>query len=309
MAGDKRPPPPLYANYLNYLNPNPAADPNSVLIPADTINARADWSKLTWDAGLRRPFSEHQMIYFKAGTGYRQGTFNSPSGSSVEQFSILRPETNLAFELGAKTSWLNDSLQANAAAFSYHYTNMQVFVLQPISAGAPISIESNAARASDWGGEIELKSIPAMGWLATGDLGYVHAIFTQFNTVNSAGMPISLAGNRFPRQPQWTASTSLQYRFAVPIGGSVLLSTDWNYRGDYYVNADNLHNPYIPGRTIGNLRADYAPEGDRWNFSLYVRNVTDKHYPMGGYRLGLADSNILYFGDPITYGVSASVKF
>ena len=298
-----------YANYLNYLNPNPAADPNAVLIPGDTINTRAHWSKLTWDAGLLYHLTDNKMVYFNASTGYRQGTFSSPSGSSVKQFSILRPETNLAFELGAKTSWLNNSWQVNAATFSYHYTNMQVFVLQPISAGAPLSIESNAGKASDWGGEVELKSIPAMGWLMTGDLGYVHAVFTQFNTITSTGVPISLAGNRFPRQPQWTASASLQYRFAVAIGGSVLLHTDWNYRGDYYVNADNVDNPYIPGRTIGNLRAAYAPESNQWEFALYVRNVTDKHYPIGGYRLSVANSNILYYGDPITYGVSASVKY
>ena len=90
---------------------------------------------------------------------------------------------------------------------------------------------------------------------------------------------------------------------------SLLLHTDWNYRGDYYVNADNLHNPYIPGRLIGNLRAAYAPKSNQWELALYARNVTDKHYPMGGYRLSLANSNILYYGDPITFGVSVSVKF
>ena len=51
----------------------------------------------------------------------------------------------------------------------------------------------------------------------------------------------------------------------------------WNYRGDYYVNADNLHNPYIPGRTIGNVRAAYSPRNDRWELAVWARNVTDKH--------------------------------
>lgn len=99
---------------------------------------------------------------------------------------------------------------------------MQVFVLQPISPGSPLSVESNAGKATDRGGEIELKTHPAEGWLISGAVGYV---------VN---------------------------------GASVLLHTDWNYRGDYYVNADNLHNPYIPGRTIGNVRAVYTSRSDRW---------------------------------------------
>jgi len=298
-----------YSNYLNYLNPDPLADPNSVLIPADTINTRAHWSKLTWDAGLRYHFSSDKMIYLNGGTGYRQGTFSSPSGSSANEFRVLQPETNLAFEIGAKTSWLDNRLQVNAAAFSYDYTDMQVFVLQPIAAGSPLSIESNAGKATDRGGEIEVKLLPADRWLIGGALGYVHAIFTQFDTETSAGEPISLAGNRIPRQPQWTASALLQYRWPLASAASILLHTDWNYRGDYYVNADNLHNPYIPGRTIGNVRAAYSSSDDRWEIALWARNVTDKHYPMGGYRLGFADSQIFYFGDPLTYGISAAVNF
>jgi iron complex outermembrane recepter protein len=298
-----------YANYLNYLNPDPLADANSVFVPADTIDTRANWSKLTWDAGLRYQFSDDKMVYLNGSTGYRQGTFNSPSGSSADQFSVLQPETNLAFEIGAKTTWLGNTLQVNAAAFSYDYTNMQVFVLQPIAAGSPLSIESNAGKATDRGGEVELRLLPAERWLIGGTVGYVHAIFTKFDTETSAGVPVSLAGNRFPRQPQWTVSTLLEYRLPLANEAALLLHTDWNYRGDYYVNADNLHNPYIPGRTIGNVRAAYTPRNDRWELAVWARNVADKHYPMGGYRLGFADSQIFYFGDPLTYGVSVTLNF
>jgi iron complex outermembrane recepter protein len=101
----------------------------------------------------------------------------------------------------------------------------------------------------------------------------------------------------------------LQYHWPLVNGASVLLHTDWNYRGDYYVNADDRHNPYIPGRTIGNVRAVYTPRSDRWELALWAKNVTDKHYPMGGYRLGFANSQIFYFGDPLTYGISATIKF
>ena len=34
-----------------------------------------------------------------------------------------------------------------------------------------------------------------------------------------------------------------------------------------------------------------------------------KHYPMDGYRLGIANSDIFYFSGPLTYGVSVSVGF
>jgi iron complex outermembrane receptor protein len=242
-------------------------------------------------------------------TGYRQGTFSSPSGSSVDQFSVLQPETNLAFELGTKTSWLGNSLQLNVAVFNYDYRDMQVFVLQPIAAGSPLSIQSNAAQATDRGGEIELASHPAERWMMKGAIGYVHALFTKFDTETSTGQPVSLAGNRFPRQPQWTANAQLEYSWPLANGAALLLHTDWNYRGDYYVNARNAQNPHIPGRTIGNFRATYTPEHDSWELVGWVENLTNKHYPMGGYRLGIAGSDIFYFGDPLTYGISIGLKF
>jgi iron complex outermembrane receptor protein len=250
------------------------------------------------------------MLYFSAATGYRQGTFNSPSGSSPSQFSILEPETNLAFEIGAKTTWLDNRLQLNAAVFDYDYTNMQVFALQQIAGeGAPQNIESNAGKSFERGGELSLKASPSNAWLITAEVGYVDAKFTEFNTVTNTGMPISLAGNRLPRAPQWTAGTMLQYHASLGSGGSVVLQTDWNYRSDYYVNPDNLNNPYIPGRTIGNVRATYVSPSDHWEFGLWAQNVTDKKYPMGGYSLAFANSKILYFGDPLTYGATISLKY
>jgi outer membrane receptor protein involved in Fe transport len=50
---------------------------------------------------------------------------------------------------------------------------------QPIAAGSPLSIESNAGKATDRGGEIELKLVPEAGWLISGAVGYVHAIFIR----------------------------------------------------------------------------------------------------------------------------------
>lgn len=45
------------------------------------------------------------------------------------------------------------------------------------------------------------------------------------------------------------------------------------------------------------------------NLALWPKNVTDKPYPMGGYRLGFANSQIFYFGDPLTYGIGATINF
>jgi hypothetical protein len=84
-----------------------------------------------------------------------------------------------------KTSWLDNTLQVNAAAFNYDYTDLQVFVLQPIAAGSPAALyPCKAMRATPLtvAERIELELLPAAGWLISGTVGYVHAIFTKFDT-------------------------------------------------------------------------------------------------------------------------------
>ena len=71
----------------------------------------------------------------------------------------------------------------------------------------------------------------------------------------------------------------------------MLAHTDWKYRGDCYVNADNLHNPYIPGRAIGNVPGCLSSSGACWQVALR------------------AQKQIFYFGEPLTHGVRGSINF
>ena len=69
------------------------------------------------------------MYYFRGATGFRQGGIND--SNSAQQLGVTIPATYdpdevLSPELGAKTSWMEDRLTANAAYFKMYWDDMQV---------------------------------------------------------------------------------------------------------------------------------------------------------------------------------------
>jgi len=83
--------------------------------------------------------------------------------------------------------------------------------------------------------------------------------------------------------------------------------------GFYYSNLANtiIPNTRIPGYRLLNARAEWNDiSATGISASLYVSNLTDKKYYVGGFPLGaVTGSNGTLPGTPRTYGVEVSVKF
>ncbi len=108
--------------------------------------------------------------------GFGTSQFATPQNARVDQEKLW------AYELGAKTAWLDGSLQANVAIFYNDYTDRQVGVtVTDPNTGWPAAGIVNAAEAETKGVELELI------WRATEDLtlgagyAYTDAEWTDFN--------------------------------------------------------------------------------------------------------------------------------
>ena len=92
--------------------------------------------------------TDFHKVTYKAGVDYRippTSSFTSPSppvfvpaGStpacrriSAAQFATFAPETVTAYEIGAKTQWLDHRLQLNVSAFDNEYRSLQIVGFDP----------------------------------------------------------------------------------------------------------------------------------------------------------------------------------
>ena len=87
------------------------------------LQSDKNWSKLTPRVVLEWQALEEMMLYASYTEGYKAGGFNSAAERFLPAPSIRRRSTN--YELGMKSSWLDNTLRVNTAVFSYTYDNLQ----------------------------------------------------------------------------------------------------------------------------------------------------------------------------------------
>ena len=88
-------------------------------------------------------FAPGQTVYATLGRGYKAGGFNPIAPAGHEAYG---EESSWSYEIGAKTTWLDDRLSANLAAFYLNWDSLQLNL--PTSAPGEFYIANAAARTA-----------------------------------------------------------------------------------------------------------------------------------------------------------------
>jgi iron complex outermembrane receptor protein len=174
-----------FQNVPNNTQPPPRAgfqcrtDATNVLtgVNYNTVKFR----RATWRVGADYQLSDDSLLYASASTGFRSGGFNSAQGPAALQ-PTFRPEKVLAFELGSKNRFADDTIQINVAAFYNRYTGLQEQRQIPVGA-TTLSIIENSGRARSYGAELEAiwKPVPAL--TLGSSFSYLNAKYTKYDQV------------------------------------------------------------------------------------------------------------------------------
>jgi iron complex outermembrane receptor protein len=267
-----------------------------------------DWSYI---AGLDYRWSEELMTYFSASRGFKSGGFNARASKEIE-FEPVDPEKVDSVEVGLKSSSLDRRYQANLALYYSRYRDIQRAQLVALSPTEIASTVSNAAKATVWGGELQLTAFPAAGLQLGATLGLTEADYDEFDGIDSSGQTIDKSDLDFPRTPRWNYSARAQYTLPfdlLPEAGLITLYADYSWQSKIYNDVDNLD---ISQDSFGllNLRL-----GLRWpqpdiEFALFVKNVTDEDYVTGGLDFSEQFGYVgVFLGAPRTYNAQLTWRF
>ncbi|MEO0688661.1 MAG: TonB-dependent receptor [Pseudomonadota bacterium] len=165
-------------------------------------------------------------IYAQASRGFRLGQANVPipggAQNGVDEF--FSPDNLWNYEIGAKTSLIDDTLFLNVAAYYIDWTDIQL-TLTCVACGGFTFID-NAGDAEIKGFEIEATALlsPTTTW--TAGFGFIDAELTE-------DVPgVANAGTRLPGSPEITWSTSLNQEFSIGENDG-FLRADFLYYGPY----------------------------------------------------------------------------
>lgn len=94
-------------------------DPNGAL---GYLESDKSWSQVTPRLVLDWNVTDDVLLYASYSEGYKAGGFNSAGEVLAPAFD---PEEVTNYELGMKSSWLDNTLRVNGALFNYEYDNLQ----------------------------------------------------------------------------------------------------------------------------------------------------------------------------------------
>ena len=87
-----------------------------------------NWSKVTWKVGFDYLVSDDIFVYGSVGTGYKSGGFGDAVDicdcNIVDTFDY-DPESNITYELGVKSTWLDGRLNVLGNIFLLDNKDLQ----------------------------------------------------------------------------------------------------------------------------------------------------------------------------------------
>ncbi|MEO0375945.1 MAG: TonB-dependent receptor [Cyanobacteria bacterium P01_A01_bin.17] len=228
-------------------------------------------------------FNPNVLLYGSISRSYRPAAANA--GTLSPETAILDAERGWNYELGLKSSWLDDRLTVNLSAFYNPVNDFQLVGFTPQG-----EIFADNADVAIAGGEIELRATPVDGLDLIAGLGIVDATFGDYIDPFSGE---DLGGNTLPFAPDLTYNLAIQYRSPIGIFGRLELQ---GLGTTYYVNDNSLEqDPF----SIVNARLGY--ESNDYGIYLFVNNIFNTEYVTNA--LPFIPEAIATYGMPTTFGV------
>lgn len=206
------------------------------------------------------------IAYATYSTGFRSGGFNTTAADSP----IFKSENLRNYEIGYKSSFLDNRLTVNTALFHADDSNFQYFFVRVLPGNILSGRIGNIDKVTLNGLDLDLRFAPAKGLEFDGGVGYTDAKIRQ-----NLAEP-GTVGNRAPRSMPWKVNLGGQYTMPIAAGLNGFLRVDVEQRSKQYWLPDNT----LVSKSFGLLgaRVGLRDAADHWYANLFGRNLTNQHY-------------------------------
>ena len=246
-------------------------------------NEKTNYSEDDWVPKLNVTYqiTDDVMTYGTYSEGFRSGGTNSLRASSILP-KTYESDKLKNYELGFKSTWLDNSLRFNAVAYFMQWDDMQIQVNDPTIFSLGIV---NFSEAEVKGFEAEVAWIPATGWDISANFAAINAEISDDNEIYAPDGQLiaSVAdGTDLPIAPDSKGSIAIEYSFQSQLlGADPFMRLDWSYTGDSVNSLDGTESIVFttgptdqPSYDIGNFRMGL--DAEQWSGTLYVTNITDE---------------------------------
>jgi outer membrane receptor protein involved in Fe transport len=244
----------------------------NVISNTTEANFRSTTGESGWSLKLlaSHRFGDRAMGYVQASQGFRPGGVNTVPGLPPN-LATYGADGLWNYELGFKSSWLNNRLTLNAALYRIDWRDMQYTAN---STNGAFSFITNLGSARVNGLEADAVFVVSPGLRGGANLALTDAVLTSDQASND-GVGLGSAGDRIPTVPRVAGDGWLEFRRDLPSGLELTVRADAAYVG-------SSHSTFKPGVGVDVALGDYwlintraVVRGASWSLGAYVENLSD----------------------------------
>lgn len=284
-------------------------------VPLFSEDGSESYDFLTGRVALTYHWSPELMTWMSVARGYKSGGFgleNSLMWAGVPR-EPYDSSSVISYELGGRSSWLDNTLEVSGALFfnDMHDEQVQTWDYSNFS-GTQLNLDARSA-----GLELQAQYRPSRYWWLTTGVAYTDAILGDV-TEEQASLQTGLAtGNRLPTVPEWTARAAIEYQapgHELGLGGFMAHNTvnarlSYNYIGSRYTDVSNFGKLPPAHLVASRVGVDFG-NGEVY---LFGENLLDEEYLTIKERFGTdADGNPVFgvsYARGLTFGVGMALYF
>ncbi|GAA5525692.1 pesticin receptor [Microbulbifer aestuariivivens] len=260
------------------------------------VTADKSWSKFTPKATLTYTTENADIVYATVSEGYKAGGFNGIAATEQGATVAFNPENAINYELGFKTSLLDQRVRFNGAMFFLDYTDLQSFT---------VDLGTGQVKTATGDAEIKGMELEATAYLTEGlrvglNYGYTDSEYVRFDSRPE------IVGNSLARTPEQTVSGNLNYEWLLGNGSAIIFNANAMYQDEVFYSIENTAAAGDDARTLVNVNVTWD-NYEGLEVALWGKNLTDEEYRAHSFE----QSGMAFYipGEPLTWGLSVSRDF
>lgn len=275
------------------------ADINTNNQSAPSVSIQGDKTFTEWlpKVGLSYDLDD-ALLYASVSKGYRAGGFDFLYPNETD--ATYDSETSINYELGYKSTFLDNRLELSATLFYISIEDQQVQQLIPATGNVTTD---NAGEGRSRGIEFESRYKPALGWLVSFAGSYTDAEYKEYDNCDFTGVVSSCSGNRMINTPRLTLNLGVQNRYSLTDSLDLFTRLDVQHLGSYYFDALNK----FEQESYQLVNFKIGLEAESWDAYFWVKNALDEYYSSVEFDFG--SGHAAEAGDPRAIGLTVNARF
>ena len=299
-----------------------------LVAPDDELSGKDSDSEVLGNVSLQHFFTEDVMLYARYAQGYKGQAFDmTATFDAFKAETPVAPETSDSYEIGFKSTLMDNRLRFNATAFYTEYENFQAQSTKLNPDGSLSTTLNNVGELETQG--VELEGVALIGDDLTLSFGvaYIDAVIKAFDGADCypgqtdvdgcLNGQQDIANGDLPNSPEWKWNLAADYHLeldSMPFYGFLNVSYVWQDE----VGFSLVQNPLTiqDSYGVGDLSFGINDKAnDRYRITAFVNNFADENFSAtivdfrsvyGGARSLL---NAMPRGAQRYYGVRAKFNF